>query len=526
MQEAENKKVYLVGAGIASLASAAYFIKEGKILGKNILIFEESNKIGGSLDGERFSGNAHVLRGYRVFENKVYTSTFNLMSFVPSLVNGGKTIMDDFLRFNEENIFFDKCRLVENGIKIPDHFGLDFRDRWDLIKMLNRSEKSLGSSEIKDHFEADFFETNYWCEVCTLFAFQPWHSAAEFRRYCLRGLHEFPNISTMTWVKSTPYNQYDSIVLPLLKWLKERGVRFEEGSRVYDFDFGQDKKVERIYYFKGPAKKEIIVGKNDYVLATVGSIIADSSNGSMDKVPFQKTDDSLPGALELWENISKKQENFGRPSVFRSNIDKSKIESFTITFQDRDIPELIKKFTGREAGRGEIITFKDSNWLISIIVPRQPYFINQPKGLTVSWGYALSPDKEGNYVKKKMSECNGKEILIELFSHFRFYKEIRMEELIRKSICIPSMLPYGTSQFLPRKDGDRPAVIPKGSKNFAFIGQFCEIPEEIAFTVEYSVRSAQIAVFSLLNIKEKMTPMFKSKKRISVLYHALKAIFK
>ncbi len=522
MEKLKDRKAYLIGGGIASLASAAYLIRDGHIPGKNIVIFEESNDIGGSLDGKKSSNKSYILRGYRMFEKRVYTSTLDLMSFIPSLSNPRKTIKDEFFNFNRKDKVFDRCRLVENGARIKSiHLGLNWKDRADLTKIMMRSEASLGSSQIKDNFRPGFFKTNYWYEVCTTFAFQPWHSAAEFRRYLLRYLHDAPNINTLSRLVSTPYNQYDSIILPLLKWLKKQGVCFEKNSKIYDIDF-KDKNVERIYYFKSLSRKEIVVDEKDYVFVTIGSMTANSSIGSMDSTPKLRGD--IEGSWMLWKNIAKKQKNFGRPSVFGNNINKSKFESFTITFQDSELPNLIKKFTGNKKRHSGVITFKDSNWLLSMIVPHQPHFINQSKNLTVCWGYGLFPDKYGNYVKKKMSECTGREILAELFSHFGFKKN--MERFIKKSICVPCMLPYATSQFLARKEGDRPQIIPEGSTNLAFIGQFCEIPEEITFTIEYSIRSAHIAVHSFLNLRHKLPPIYPGKKHIKVLYNVAKTMFR
>lgn len=525
MKENKDKKVYLIGAGIASLASAAYFIRDGKIPGENIFILDESNSIGGSMDAKKSAKNSYIMRGYRMFEKKVYTSTFDLMSFIPSLNDPENTIKEEFLEFNRKNKVFDRCRLVENGAKIQsNHLGLEWKDRWDIIRLINRSEASLGTSKILDNFRPEFFKSNYWYEMCTVFAFQPWHSAAEFRRYCVRYIHVAPKINTLECVESTPYNQYDSMILPILKWLKEKGVHFEEKSKVYDLDFGQNGNVERIYYVKGLKKKEISVDEKDYVLPIIGSMTENSSAGSMTKAPETNVG-KLGGAWELWKNIAKKQKHLGHPSVFADNIDKSNFESFTITFQDSVIPNLIKNFTGSTTGHGGVITFKDSDWLISLIIPHQPHFIDQPKNLTVCWGYALYPDKKGNYVKKSMSACTGKEILKELFFHFGFEKNMDIEKLIKKSVCIPCKLPYATSQFLARGKGDRPAVIPEGTKNFAFLGQFCEIPEETTFTVEYSVRSAQIAVYSLLNLHHKIPPIYQGKKHIGILYNVVRTMF-
>jgi len=70
---------------------------------------------------------------------------------------------------------------------------------------------------------------------------------------------------------------------------------------------------------------------------------------------------------------------------------------------------------------------------------------------------------------------------------------------------------------MPRVKGDRPDVVPAGAKNFAFIGQFCEIPDDVVFTVEYSVRSAQMAVYKLLDIKKEIPPVFKGQHDVGVL---------
>jgi oleate hydratase len=86
------------------------------------------------------------------------------------------------------------------------------------------------------------------------------------------------------------------------------------------------------------------------------------------------------------------------------------------------------------------------------------------------------------------------------------------------------MLPFITSQFLVRSKTDRPPVIPKNSMNLAFIGQYCEIPDDVVFTVEYSVRSAQTAVFSLLKLDKKPSPIFKGQHDTHVLFDSVKAL--
>jgi oleate hydratase len=162
----------------------------------------------------------------------------------------------------------------------------------------------------------------------------------------------------------------------------------------------------------------------------------------------------------------------------------------------------MSRFTGNEAGTGGLVTFEDSNWLMSIVLAHQPHFPGQPADVQVFWGYSLFPDRIGNFVAKPMAECNGAEILKELRGHLRLDPEC-----FGSVTCVPCMMPYITSMFMPRVQGDRPLPVPPGTRNFAFISQFVEIPEDVVFTVEYSVRAAQMAVYQLLGIHRAIPPV-------------------
>ena len=85
-------------------------------------------------------------------------------------------------------------------------------------------------------------------------------------------------------------------------------------------------------------------------------------------------------------------------------------------------------------------------------------------------------------------------------------------------------MPYITSQFMPRVKGDRPQVKPTGTTNIAFIGQYCELPDDVVFTVEYSVRSAQTAVYALLQLDKEVSPLYKGQHDIGVLFNALRTL--
>lgn len=106
-------KVYLVGGGIASLAAAAFMIRDGDVLGHNITIFDELGALGGSLDGTGSPQDGYVLRGGRMLENK-YLCTYDLFSSIPTL-DDSETVTQEIFRWNETMKTSSKSRLVRDG---------------------------------------------------------------------------------------------------------------------------------------------------------------------------------------------------------------------------------------------------------------------------------------------------------------------------------------------------------------------------------------------------------------------------
>jgi oleate hydratase len=356
------------------------------------------------------------------------------------------------------------------------------------------------------------------------FAFQPWHSAVEFRRYLHRFLHEFPRINTLEGVDRTPFNQYDSIIRPIIKWLSDAGVDFRENAKVTDVEMieGIPCTVDKIHMVQDGIPMIANLDPNDIVFATIGSMTGDASIGTNTKAPILISSGSKrDGSWELWTKLADKNGDiFGNPHRFLSRIPESQWESFTVTLKDPEFFDRIIKFTKNEPGTGALVTFKDSNWMISIVVPHQPHFIGQPEDVQVFWGYGLFPSEIGNFVKKPMAECAGNEIFEELLGHLNFPNQ----QILEKSITRPCLMPYITSQFLTREYEDRPMVIPKGSSNLALLGQFVEIPQDTVFTVEYSVRGAQMAVFELMGLNKKPKAIYKGEHHISVLAKALQKL--
>jgi oleate hydratase len=518
-------KAYLVGGGIAALASAAYLIRDGGFAGQDIDVLEDTPRLGGSLDGAGDAHEGYRIRGGRMFTYEAYTCTFDLLSFIPSLGDPGATVKDEIYRFNIEHVSQARARLVAAGHKLDaSDLKLSNRDRLDLIEIMAVTESSLGTKRIEEVFRPSFFKSNFWFMWCTTFAFQPWHSAVELKRYLHRFIQELPRIDTLAGVRRTPFNQYDSIVRPLVRWLEAQGVRFVTGARVVDLDFRYGptgKTVETLHYVERGVPQQISIRGDDLVFVTNGSMTAASSFGSMTS-PARLEGGDRGASWALWEALADKHTDFGRPEVFTRNIDESKWLSFTVTLNDPTFFRLVEAFTGNAAGTGGLVTFVDSSWLMSIVLAHQPHFLGQPRGTQVFWGYGLFVDQEGDFVKKKMSDCTGEDLLIELLGHLHI--EAQKDAVLSAANCIPCMMPFITSQFMPRAKGDRPEVRPVGAANFAFIGQYCEIPGDVVFTVEYSVRSAQIAVYSLLGLEKAVSPLYKGQFDPSVVFAAAKTL--
>lgn len=521
-----NRKAYMIGGGIGSLAAAAFLVRDGHMPGKNITILEESDIYGGSMDAV---GNAKVgysARGGREIEEH-FECFMELFGFIPSLTNPARTVLDEFRELNLAEPIESHCRLVENAGQKADFstLGLSTEHVLQLGKLSLLTEEALGATTIEQFFDPSFLETNFWYFWRSMFAFENWHSVVEVKRYMHRFIHLLPGMNQLKGILHTEYNQYDSLILPLTKCLEAQGVDFKRNHQVVDLDFDMEngkKTVTTIHVLVGGTPKSVDIGPMDLVMFTNGSMTENSTKGDLHTPAHINRSVTDRGCWSVWEKIAAKSPDFGHPQVFCGDIDKTKWLSFTITLIDDEIvfPHLLT-WTGDKPGMGGVVTIKDSNWLMSWTAPKQPHFINQPDNVKVLWAYGLFPDAEGNYIKKKMSDCTGQALFEELIYHMGL--KDRIPEILEHTVnVIPCMMPYITSQFMPRVKGDRPEVVPQGSTNFAFLGQFAEVEDDCVFTVEYSVRTAMVAVYQLLHLEKQVIPVHPSRYDIRVLAAAVK----
>ncbi len=524
-----DKQVYFVGGGIASLAGAAYLVRDANFKGENIHILEGMDILGGSNDGIGTPEKGFVCRGGRMLNEETYENFWDLFSSIPSLDNPDRDVTTEILNFDHAHPTHARARLIDKDGKILDVYSMGFNneDRMAMARLLATPEKDLDNLTIEDWFNRTphFFETNFWYMWQTTFAFQKWSSLFELKRYMERMILEFSRIETLEGVTRTPYNQYDSLILPLKAYLKDHGVQFEINTKVVDIDFkdGEGITATAIHIEKKGKPEEIILKDGDVCIVTNGCMTDSATLGDMKKPAPESKELSMSG--ELWGKIAVKKAGLGNPEPFFGNVQETKWESFTVTCKGNQFLKMIEDYSGNIPGSGALMTFKDSSWLMSIVVAAQPHFRNQPMDTTIFWGYGLYPDREGDYVKKPMKDCTGAEILKELIYqlHFEEHEKELMDSVVN---VVPCMMPYIDAQFQPRAMSDRPAVVPEGSTNFAMISQFVEIPEDMVFTEEYSVRAARTAVYTLFDIKKPIIPVTPYKRDPKVLAKALKTAYR
>jgi oleate hydratase len=529
MLNAKESEVWLVGGGIASMAAATFLIRDAGMPAARIHILEELGIAGGCLDGGAAptQAAAFVTRGGRMLAEEPYQTLWNLLSTIPSLEDPAKSVRQEIIEFNDRVKTDARARLIGRGAKILNaaDYGLDATDRLELTRLLATPEHLLRARRIDELFSPHFFETNFWQMWRTTFAFQNWHSAIELRRYFLRFIQEFPRMHTLAGVRRTVYNQYDSMAVPLQRWLTAQGVDVRFGTRVTDVDFdarGAARRATRLHLRTASGDSLLELGPKDACFLTLGSIAADATFGTNDRAP-ELVRDRRDGAWSLWENIARKADDFGRPHTF-FNVDENKWESFTLTMHGDALLKRVVEFSGNAPGTGALMTFVDSSWLMSLVVPYQPHFPNLPPDTYTAWGYGLFIDAPGDHVQKPMAQCSGKEILSELLHHLGF-EDVRAAAMATTDVT-PVMLPYASAMFSRRIPEDRPLVIPRGAANFAFLGQHVELPEDTVYTVEYSVHCAMHAVYTLFGVNKEIPPIYHGIADPRVGLEALRAAFR
>jgi len=322
-------------------------------------------------------------------------------------------------------------------------------------------------------------------------------------------------------------------VRPLVDHLKRHGVKLQFATRAYDLPMrvqGAARTVTNILVKIDGKEESIAVGENDMVFALTGSMTEGTAYGDMDQAPVLERGRHDPGDdsdWAMWKNLAKQSPLFGKPEKFYGDIDKSMWESLTLTCKPSPLVERLKELSINDPYSGKtvtggVITFTDSNWVLSVTCNRQPHFPGQPKDVLVLWAYALLMDQNGNFVKKTMPACTGREILAELCYHLGLADQI--DAIAANTKVRLALMPYITAMFMPRAAGDRPHVVPEGCTNLALMGQFVETSNDIIFTMDSSVRTARVGVYTLLRLTKQVPDISPVQYDIRTLIKAARAL--
>ncbi|MDD3339753.1 MAG: oleate hydratase [Lachnospiraceae bacterium] len=519
-QDFTDSHAYFVGGGLASMAGAAYLIRDCRFMGSHIHIYEGADAPGES--------QAFVCPGLSLIQESVSENFWDLLSGIPSLHRPEHSVKDEMLAYDRRHAIYTGARLIDRngGVTSADRPGFDKKDRELLVKLMVIPEEKLDDLTIQDWFAHDphFFETDFWYVWRTTFAFQPWSSLFELRRCLGRMILDFAGGNRKKTVSMTPMNPYDSFLHPLQVYLKEMGVQFVMGAVVQDIDFDEEDefRATALHIQETNRENTIVLGKQDLCFMTVGAMLDQASFGSLDQAADFAP--QRPVSAELWQKVTAKKDGLGNPEPFFANIEQSMMESITITSRGTALARLIQACADNHTEQATWVTLHDSPWLISCVVPGQPCFAQQSRQEQVVWAYGLCADRPGDHVKKTMRECSGREILEEILYQMRALD--RKEEILREvRWAVPCIMPYAAALHQPRKKQDRPHMVPEGSRNFAMIGQFVEVPGDVVFTEEYSVRTARTAVYKLTGNPETVCPVTPYKTRPLVCLRALRRLW-
>lgn len=506
----DSKNAYIIGTGLAALSAACYLVRDAQMPGDHIHVFEKDPVPGGACDGANIPGVGYVMRGGREMDNH-FEVMWDLFRSIPSIETDGVSVLDEYYWLNKEDPNYSLCRStkargVDGGTN--GKFALSDKASMEIMKLFFTPDEELEDKRITDFFDDEVLNSNFWLYWRTMFAFENWHSALEMKIYIKRYIHHIGGLPDFTALRFTKYNQYESMILPMVKYLESFGVQFHYGVKVVnvEFDCKADKKqATRIDVIADGKADTIDLTENDLVFITNGGCVENSAVGSQNEpAPFNK-EIKEGGGWDMWRKIAAQDPAFGHPDKFCYDPEQSNWMSATVNTLDQRIVPYIKKICKRDPFSGKvvtggIVTVKDSSWLLSWTINRQPQFRDQPKDQLLVWVYGLFSDQPGDFVKKPMRDCTGKEICMEWLYHLGV-PENEIEDMAEHSAnTVPCMMPYITAFFMPRAHGDRPDVVPQGAVNFAFLGQFAETARDTIFTTEYSIRTGMEAVYTLLNV--------------------------
>lgn len=535
-----KSKAIMIGAGLSNMAAAVYLIQDGHWDGKDITFYgvdmHGANDGGATTDftNEYWNKNhpmdnttGYVARGGRMLNYRTYVDLMDLLDRIPSVTEPGMTAAEDTRDFDAKHRTYDIARLMQGGKGIINagKLGFNNKDRTLLTKLImmpDSEETKLDNVSIAEYFKDDphMFQTNFWYMWETTFAFRTQSSAQELRRYMHQMIYEFTQIEHLVGVNRTRYNQFESMILPLIKYLQGQGVTFIDNKIVKDWQFKDTPMQDEITVTglviedaQTGETEEVEVDEDTAVIFTNGSITDSATMGDYNTPAPENMDYGV--SASLWKKATERFYNLGTPDKFFNDRNASEWVSFTLTTKNHLFLNEIVRITTQEPGNAlnsflsttPITPLNQKDVNMSIVVHHQPHFTTQQPNETVLWGYFLYPRRQGEFVNKPYIKMTGKEMAQELIGQLSKVdpgpgniKDKEKEILDSIVNNIPVYMPYASALFNNRAKSDRPEVLPKHSTNLAFTGEFAEQPYQMIFTEQSAVRSGEIAAYHFAGV--------------------------
>jgi oleate hydratase len=246
--------------------------------GEHVHILEKDPIPGGACDGYLYENLGYVMRGGREMDNH-FECMWDLFRSVPSIETEGVSVLDEYYWLNKRDPNYSLMRAtVECGkdAHTDKKFGLSDKGAMEIMALFFTPDEALYDKRIDECFSDDVLNSNFWMYWRTMFAFENWHSALEMKLYIRRFIHHVGGLPDFTALRFTKYNQYESMILPMIKYLESFGVQFHFNTKVInvEFDIQPCKKVaRRIIIRRGGEEDRIDLTENDLVFMTNGGCV-------------------------------------------------------------------------------------------------------------------------------------------------------------------------------------------------------------------------------------------------------------
>ena len=329
----DQKSAYIVGSGLAALTAACYLVRDGQMKGEHVHILEKEQLAGGACDGWKFE-NVRLCDAAAVkWTAALKSGTCSVPT--PSIETEGVSVLDEYYWLNKEDPNYSLCRATVNrgeDAHTDGKFDISDKGAMEIMKLFFTPNEDLQNKRITDVFDDEVLNSNFWLYWRTMFAFENWHSALEMKLYIQRFIHHIGGLPDFKALRFTKYNQYESMILPMVKYLESYGVQFHFGVKVTNVEFDcneQRKLATRIDTLRDGKEEHIDLTENDLVFITNGGCVENSSIGDQNTPAKFNTEIRESGGWDMWRKIAA-QDAFGPPGQILSDPEQTNWMSATV----------------------------------------------------------------------------------------------------------------------------------------------------------------------------------------------------